>query len=336
MDVGTHALASFALVRAALPRAPRATWAIVILAGTIADLDALSALVGPTAYLKWHHTDSHSFVVSIAVSALLAGIYLLLNHKPSSVAISPPALFGIILLAQLLHLALDACQSDGIALFWPFSGRRIAADWLASVDPWVIALLIAAILLPELLRLVGDEIGAKDQQPRGRVGAIVGFAAILLYLGVRATLHSNVVAEMEARTYQGQSPRRVAAFPESASPFTWHGIVETDSALHELTVNAGPGASFDPENGVALFKPEPSPILENARDSDAAKKFLSVARFPKATVEKTAGGYQVQIRDLRYAASGETQREVMVLVNMDPNGKLTDDALIWARDLHHR
>jgi membrane-bound metal-dependent hydrolase YbcI (DUF457 family) len=336
MDVGTHALASVALVRATLPRAPRAAWAVVILAGTVADLDSLSAISGPSAYLTWHHTYFHSIVVSVAVAALLSGVYVLLNRKSSPARVSAPALFGIAVVAGVLHLTLDASQSEGITALWPFSVRRIAADWLASVDPWIIALLIAAILLPELLHLVSAEIGAKDQRPRGRVGALVGFALVLLYIGARATLHSNAVATMEARTYRGESPRRVAAFPESASLFTWHGIVETDSALHELTVNAGPGSSFDPEAGEALFKPEPSPILDKARDSDAAKTFISVARFPKATVEKTPDGYEVQLRDLRYAAAGATQREVFALVKIDPNGRLADEALLWARELRRR
>jgi membrane-bound metal-dependent hydrolase YbcI (DUF457 family) len=336
MDLGTHALASVALVRAALPRAPRAIWTLVILAGTIADLDALSAFVGPSAFLKWHHTDSHSLVASVALSALLTGVYLLLSSKPSPAQVSPPALFGLVLLAQLLHLALDASQSEGIALLWPFSGRRVAADWLPSIDPWIIALLIAAILLPELLRLVGDEIGANDKRPRGRIGAIVGFAMVLLYVGGRATLHSNAVATVEARDYRGQSPRRVAAFPGAASLFTWHAIVETDSALHELTVNVGPGSSFDPETGVALFKPEPSPALEKARNSDSAKRFVAAARFPKATVEKTSDGYEVQLRDLRYAAAGEIQHEVVALIKIDANGNVADEELIWARDLRRR
>jgi membrane-bound metal-dependent hydrolase YbcI (DUF457 family) len=336
MDVGTHALASFALARAALPRAPRAAWAVVILAGTIADLDALSAVFSPSAYLNWHHTYTHSIVACIVVGATLSLVYLLPTLKSSSIRVSTLAMFGMVLLAELLHLAMDACQSEGTMLLWPLSNRRIATDWLASVDPWIIALLIAAILLPELLRLVSDEIGAKNKHPRGRVGAIVGFALVLLYVGVRGTLHSNVVAMTQARTYRGQSPRRVAAFPESVSLFTWHGIVETDSALHELTVNDGPGASFDPESGVALFKPEPSPMLDKARDSDAARKFLGVARFPKATVEKTAGGYDVELRDLRYAAAGEIQREVAALVKIDADGRIAADELIWARDLRRR
>jgi membrane-bound metal-dependent hydrolase YbcI (DUF457 family) len=336
MDVGTHALASFALARAVLPRAPRAAWAGVIVAGTIADLDALSAVFGASAYLHGHHTYTHSILACVASGVLLSSAGFLLRSKSSPVQISTVALFSMVLLAGLLHLAMDACQSEGITPLWPFSGRRIAADWLPDVDPWIITLFLAAILLPALLRLVSDEIGAKNKGPRGRVGATVGFALVLLYVGVRSRLHSNVVDMLEARTYRGQSARRAAAFPEPASPLTWHGIVETDSALHELTVNAGLGAPFDPESGVTLFKPEPSSVLEQARDSDAARDFLSVARFPKATVEKTADGFAVQLRDLRYAAAGETRHELAVLVKIDSHGKLTDEALLWARELRRR
>jgi LexA-binding, inner membrane-associated putative hydrolase len=270
------------------------------------------------------------------VAALVLTVVYLLLTRTAPLRVSGAALFATALLAGWVHLAMDACAWEGMTLLWPFSSRRIAADWLANVDPWIIAVFIAAILLPELFRLVSDEIGAKDKSPRGRLGAIVGFVFVILYVGVRATYHSNVLDEMQARTYRGESPRRAAAFPESASLFSWHGIVETSSALHELNVNAAPGGSFDPESGVTLFKPEASPMLDRARDSDAAKKFLSVARFPKATVEKTSTGFEVQLRDLRYAATVETRREIAVLVKLDSNGNLVDDSLVWARDLHRR
>jgi hypothetical protein len=56
MDVGSHALASIALTRALLPRAPLPAWGVVLIAGTVADMDALSAVAGPPTYLSWHHT----------------------------------------------------------------------------------------------------------------------------------------------------------------------------------------------------------------------------------------------------------------------------------------
>jgi inner membrane protein len=336
MDVFTHALASLALTRALLPRAGLAAWVSLIVAGTIPDLDDLSALSGPAAYLSWHHTYVHSLIAAFVVAGLLVVACAIFNRPLAKPAASTVNLFPAFLLAGFVHLAIDAVQSEGIAAFWPFSSRRIAADWLARVDPWIIAILIAAILLPELLRLVSDEIGAKDKSPRGRVAAIVGFALVLIYVGVRADFHSSVIAEILARTYRGELPHRAAAFPGSVSLFTWHGIVETEHALYQLTVNAAPGASFDPEDSVALFKPEPSPMLDAASNAEGARRFLSLARFPKAEIEKTPEGYDVQLRDLSYSAAGDTQHEVAVRVKTDSNGKLLDQTLVWARDLRRR
>jgi len=187
-----------------------------------------------------------------------------------------------------------------------------------------------------LLHLVGTEIGSKEKRPRGRIGAIVSLAFVLLYIGVRATIHSNTAAAIEARSYQGESPRKVAVFPESVSLFMWHAIVETDRALHELTVDTAPGSQFDPERGVTLYKPEPSAMLEQAQNSHAAKQFLQTAMFPKASIETTQEGYAVQLRDLRYAVSADTSREVAVLVKLDVSGKLVEEMLVWARDLRRK
>jgi membrane-bound metal-dependent hydrolase YbcI (DUF457 family) len=336
MDVGTHALASLALTRAVLPRAPLPVWGVVLIAGTVADVDALSALAGPSTYLSWHHTYTHSIVASLATGGILGVAYLLLSRKSSPAAFARGTFFGTIVLAGFLHLAMDACQAGGITPLWPFSGHRLSADWLAGVDPWIITILIAAVLLPELARMVSDEIGARSKGPRGRVGAVVGFILVVLYVGARAELHANVLATIEARSYRDESPRRAAAYPESFSLFTWRAIVETDRALHEFTVDAAPGASFDPDNGTTLFKPESSPILERAQIADAAKKFLGISSFPKASVEKTPDGYEVQIRDLRYTVSGEIRHEVVALVHTDSTGKVLEDELLWARNLRHR
>jgi inner membrane protein len=336
MDVGTHALASIALARISLPRAPLISWVFVVAAGTIADLDSLSALLSPAAYLSCHRTYSHSLVVSTALGLGLYVLFARLIDKSTETRASRFVLFATILLAGWLHLAMDACQYQGAELFWPFSGRRIAADWLAGVDPWILAVLVLAIAMPELLRLVSSEIGAKEKGPRGRTGAILGLLAVFFYIGARAVAHSNALAAMEARTYRGESPRRAAALPESVSPFAWHGIVETESALHLVPISVVPGASFDPERGVTLYKPEASPVLDGARNSKAARTFLSVARFPKATVEKTPDGSRVALRDVLYAAVGETRREIVAIVRVDANGKVAEDDLVWARDLHRR
>lgn len=336
MDVGTHVFASIALTRAAFPRAPRLVLLVACVAGTIADVDGLSSLFGPSAYLNWHRTYTHSFFAAVLLAILFAGAYRFAAPQQLQSRSSVLAIFVLMLLAQCLHLFLDLCQPDGVLLFWPFSAAEIAEDWLTFVDPVILSVLVAGILLPLLFHLVSDEIGARDKKPRGKVGAIIALAAVVLYIGARATLHSNAVATLESRTYHGELPRRAAAFPVSTSPLTWKGIVETESALHETTVSVTPGASFNTDAAVTIHKPEASPVLDAARNDPIALAFLRVARFPKATIEKTETGYRVELQDLRYVAAGSSAREIAAFFELNSAGKIVKQELVWARDLRRR
>src|SRR5882762_1618833 len=300
MDPLTHALASYSLKRAAFPRAPRSTTIAMLIAGTIADLASLSKLAGPSAFLTFHHTYFHSLLAALLFSLLVTLPFLLSRRGPTEKQSSPLPIFLAALAAAVVHLLMDVCQSAGVELFWPFSTRRFALDWVAPLDLWILGILLAGILLPALSGLVTEEIGAKSKGPRGKVSASLALATMILYVVLRFVLHGNALAALESRSYRGESPRKVAAFPESGSPFRWHGIVETERALHDLEVDVGPGASFDPDSGITSYKPEPSPALDAARDTAAARRFLQIARFPKATIEKTPAGFHVLLRAYPY------------------------------------
>jgi membrane-bound metal-dependent hydrolase YbcI (DUF457 family) len=330
MDIGTHALASLALSRAIFPRAPKLLWAFTIPAGVIADADAFSSIISPSAYLGWYRTYTHSVLVSLIIACIFSGAYRVWASRDLLSRLSARTVFVAVLLAQWLHLAMDAAQWQGVELFWPFNPARIALDWLPTIDPWIVSVLVAAILLPEFFHLIGSEIGAKDKRPRGFVGAIVGLVMVLCYVGLRADLHATAVARMQNRSYAGELPRQVAAFSDFVSLVTWHGVAETESALHEIAVhiNSPRRSSLDP--GINLFKPEPNPLLQAAQGTESAKRFLRVARFPKATIQKMDTGSEVQIRDLRYAAAGEMKREPMVTVDFDPAGKMISEEIVWA------
>jgi DNA repair protein RadC len=97
-----------------------------------------------------------------------------------------------------------------------------------------------------------------------------------------------------------------------------------------LTVMVGPVGSFDPESAETLFKPESSAALDIAGKTAAAESFLRVARFPKATVETTAAGTRVDIRDLLYEAIGETNREVFAVIHLDAANHVVAQELVWA------
>jgi membrane-bound metal-dependent hydrolase YbcI (DUF457 family) len=336
MDLGTHVLASFALTRAAFPRAPRSVLLVACAAGTIADVDGLSALFGPSAYLNWHHTYTHSLFTAVLLAVIFSVVYRFFFPQQLQTRFSVLAIFVLTLLAQCLHLFLDLCQADGVLLFWPFSAAQIAQDWLTFVDPVILSVLVAGILLPLLFRLVSDEIGARDKKPRGKVGAIIALAVIALYIGARALFHASAVAALDSRTYHGEVPRRTAAFPISTSPFRWNGIVETESALHEITVDIAQSTPLDTDAAVTIHKPEASAALDAARNDPIALAFLRVARFPKATIEKTEAGYRVQLRDLRFTAAGSSRREIAAILELNSTGKIVTQELVWARDLRRR
>ena len=310
---------------------PRAAWRVtlaIVFAGVVADVDGFSASFGPAAYLHWHRTATHSF----ALIALLAIAGLLFSrtiaNKQSAASWAGFSWLAAVA-ASALHILMDLLQSDAVVPLWPFSQRRFSLDLAPAIDPWLLLVLAAAILFPELVRLVSDEIGSRTKRPRGRNGAIVGLSFTLIYFAMRALFHGNATASLDARTVAGETPHRVAAFPDSVSPFLWHSIVETESSLH-LAVMRSMGGEVTYATGVTtLRKPELSPILTAAQASPAAVTFLKTARFPKATVEKETEGYSVEIQDLKDLATESKQHAVIADIILDQTPKVLSSELKW-------
>jgi membrane-bound metal-dependent hydrolase YbcI (DUF457 family) len=329
MDVLTHGLASYSVTRAVFPKASRTTLLAAVFAGVAADLDQLSAYAGPSAFLAWHRTATHSIlgVLTIVAAFFAAVAYLVTRDKANVDAMR--TVFLALLAACSLHVAMDLTQNESVQLLWPFRAQRYSADWVAHFDLWILLILLAGALLPQLLALVTEEIGAKSKGPRGRIGAIVALLAVFVYIGARFVLHGNALAMMEARTYRGELPHRVAAFAESDSPFHWRGIVETERALRDLDLNLAPGSSFNPDAAVVYYKPESSAPLDAARTTESVRRFLEAAKFPKATVEKIDPGYRVQLRDLAQQQEARSGRRVIAIVDTDANAKVLSDELAW-------
>jgi membrane-bound metal-dependent hydrolase YbcI (DUF457 family) len=342
MDPLTHALAAYTLKRAAFPQLARPATVAMVIAGSIADIDLLSAHVDASAYITWSRTYCHSVPAAIVISALAAAAFLFLHRgdvgallqragqaaAPTTVTggrIAPLTVFVPALAAALLHLLLDLCQAQGIKLLWPVSNRRFALDWLPHLDLWILAMLLAGILLPKLAGLVTEEIGAKAKGPRGRVGAMMALGGILIYIGARGTLHSIAVATLDSRAYHGESPQRVGAFPQTGSPFAWDGMVETERAILEVPISVGPAASFDPESAHTFYKPDPSPALNAALDTPTARRFLAYARFPRASLEKTPDGYRIRLQT--YAVDPDFR--IQALIEVSPSNQIISESLSY-------
>jgi membrane-bound metal-dependent hydrolase YbcI (DUF457 family) len=333
VDIATHALASYVLARGFFPRRRWPILAGIVFAGTIADVDLISAFFGPAAYFAARRTYTHSLIGTLVIVLLTAVFVRYLSRKQPEAITS---LLAPLAFAAAVHLVLDLFQSEGVALLWPFRPTRYAMDWLPPIDPWILAIFIAGILVPEILRLVTSEIGAKSKSPRGRNGAIVALLVVVAYVGARGLLHSGSIAALEPHSYHGESARVVDAFPDALSLFTWHGVVETTSLLCQAEVPAGPGRTFDPESAECLYKPEPSPELTAAQNTHAAQEFIRAVPLPRAVVAKTQTGYEVVIRSLRDLAEDETRHRVAALIQVDSNFHVSSQTLVWSSEIHIR
>lgn len=333
MGIVTHALLSLALARGFFARRGWPVLAGMLVAGTLADVDLISEWFGPAAYLAGRRTFTHSLLGTIVIIAIAAWIAHAFDGKRRE---TWKGILAATSCTAIAHLLFDFCQSGGIALLWPFHGTRYALDWLPQVDPWILLLLLGGVVVPEFFLLVSLEIGAKDKRPRGRNGALVALVLIGIYVGARGVLHFNSVALLEPRAYRGESPRREEAYAESFSLLTWHGVVETQSYLCLIDVPATSGDSFDPESATCLHKPEESPVLTAVQQSAVGRKFLSAARMPRAAVDKTEGGYEVIIRDLRDVAEKETRHRVVARIWLDSGSHIVSEQLGWAGEAHLR
>jgi inner membrane protein len=327
MDPVTHALTSIALGRTGLNKVTRMATPMLLVSGTIADVDWLTRLGVPSAYLRGYHTATHSLAGTAAIVVVVAAAFWIAGRNYPKLAVGfLPALL-ICAAGAGVHLLMDLLNVYGVMLLWPFGAQWYAWDLADQVDAWIIFFLLCGLLIPELFRLILGEIGAKPKKGGRQRGAIAGIAFVLVFIGGRFLLHERATALLDSRQYRGQVPLEVAAFPKPTNPLMWSGVVETDNALVTLDVPLGPLAIFDPELGEVYFKPEQSFALTNAVKSDVGVEFLSYARFPLAHVEPNGPGWQVRLRDMRWDSQVRGRRGVIAIIDLNAESLVVRERL---------
>ena len=343
MEPFTHAFTSLALARAGGRRLPRFGTAMMIASGLAPDLDYASYFGGPEAFLRYHRTVLHSLAGSAVMACAIAGVSCALDKKfPVSHAVQgktfaplkfAPAL-AVCAAGAAGHLLLDACSGVGAQLLWPFRVRWTGWDLSENFDPWILMLLVAGFLLPLLFGMISEEVGERKKGPRGSGAAVVTLALLAVYLGARANLRGQAVTLLLSHEYHGQVPLSAGAFPESATPMDWRGVVVTDTTIEEVDVSLGPGAAFDPDRSLTHHKPEDSPALDAGEKTAAATEFLGYARFPLASVGRLEDGYRVEVRDLRFASGDPEPANVFLRMDLDSSLQIKQEEFRFAASPH--
>ncbi len=325
MDPLTHIVVSIAASRAGLNKLSRLATPMLIATSIAADLDWLTALAGPRAFLLGHRTITGSICGAAAIAILTALVFTIATRRNSSLPIKFPRALFVCAIGAALPVLFDLTNSYGVKLFWPFSEKWYALDSVGQFDVIILVILTVGILLPMLFRLVGEEIGAQ-RRTKGVFSAVFAFVLVFAYVGARYVLHERAVTLINSRLYNGAPPMSAGAFPDSPSPFRWAGVIITESNLLRAEVPVFIG-SYDPFAAKAFYKPEESPALDAARASSTATLFLSFARFPRAHVERNDRGYHIEITDMRFEIGTPPGHSMMAAIDVDENAHVTHEEL---------
>jgi len=289
MDNLTHSLVGLMLARAGLEKTTVRGTAMMVLAANAPDADAFVWFTGTMRYIEYHRTYTHT----LTFLPLVALLPMLIARAKFSWRSYLAAIIGV-----LSHLLLDWTNSYGIPLTMPFSTHRFRLDINNIVDVWILSILLLAIAAPALSRLVGGEIGERKSITPRRTWAWVALAGVLLFEGFRVVTHARAVEVMSARLYEGASPKRVTALPNSFNPFTWRGVIEGAKFAIILPVNLR--AEYDPAAGRLYRAPAEVPGMQTALRTHPFEVFSRWSQVPFWRVTPVGDDLRLDLIDLRF------------------------------------
>src|SRR5579859_1320754 len=190
MEPITHFLTGACIGRAGLNRKSAYVTLAAVLAAEAADLDVVWGFAGPVQGLKHHRGITHTFVAVPFIAAAALGATWLYHRwrehrRKHRLQFAAPVEAGApqraqpqpvrwkwvylaALIASLSHILLDWTNNYGVRPFFPFNPQWYAGSFVFIVEPVLLVLLFAAMVIPGILGLVEREMSSKRAQFRGR------------------------------------------------------------------------------------------------------------------------------------------------------------------------
>jgi len=348
----THFLYGACISRAGFTRKTALATLTMTLAAEAPDIDMLWYLKGSAVGFVHHRGFTHTFLGIPVIAALVVVLVFILNYiyrrwrplKPVPEG-NPPrllprwgVLYGLACLAGLSHILLDFTNNYGVRPLWPFLNHWFAWDIIFIIEPVILVLLFAGLVLPALFGLVNSEIGARARGPRGRGGAITALVLIAIFWGIRDYQHRRAIAAMESVMFHDQVPTRVAANPYQINPFKWYGVAETVKTYESVIVNSS-APEVDPQGAEqTYYKPPYSEVIRAAKSTYLGGAFIDWARFPIMEVEKRESPltYVVSFRDIRYAYPERRGVPLSAFVVLDGNLRSVEEGFYSQNPVKNR
>ena len=301
MEPVTHVLMGATLARSGVNRKAAYATLTMAIAAEFPDIDMLWGLRGPVASFQHHRGITHTFLGIPFEAALLVvcawALHRWRGRRPSARPLTKaPVRWGMlyagVLLALLSHIFLDWTNNYGVRPFFPFNPRWYAGSFVYIFDPLLFAVLLLCLGLPSLFRLIGSEVGARQETFRGRGMAMAALGFVAAYYGVRAYEHGRAVqlAMEQSIAAPGDAnapahatpvylaPQRVLASPDPLLLFRWYTVTDYGPGYQLGTAYTrqetfAAGDNFQP-------KPDRSPAVVVAEESAMGRVYLDWSPTP--------------------------------------------------------
>lgn len=290
MDILHHAAigvaGAMALSSAGEPLAASA----FLTASILPDADVAYMAKGKRAFLKAHQSTTHSLPLAVCLSAVLGAVAA--GHFGTGPGLAAGAAF---LAGLLIHVLLDASNTLGTHLLWPF-GRRVRLDAVFFFDAVSWSLTAAAILALWL------------------TGAAWPFPAYLTAMVCQILLRARIASR--ARSTSGYP----IAIPDPLIPWVFLLTrIEGDGSASTARWSALSGIAREDRT-----PPPSSAALRLAGTSAAVSDMSGFARALAIVGETVAedGGHKIVLRDMSMRRLGGRYGEVTI--TQHPNGEIDE------------
>lgn len=196
-------------------------WGAVI--GTLPDLDIIFyPLLDSAGQLWWHRGPSHSLLVMVVASILLARPLARMWQRDKV----PAALAGwFVFLNWSTHVLIDCFTTYGTLVFWPFTAQRVAFNNLSIIDPLFTLPILAGVIGCLFLRKKPQ---LAKRRRLNRWGLTLACLYTALSLGGKTLASRSFDADLERR---GVDYERRMESPTLFNILLWRSAVDRGSEL---------------------------------------------------------------------------------------------------------
>lgn len=283
------------------------------LGGLLPDLDIITGIVlaDPWVHLTIHRGITHSLFFAPVFSLFLGWIFWRWGKRRFSY-------WWWYLLAFLVlftHPLLDCCTSYGTQIFAPFSGVRVAWNFVSIIDMFYSLPLFLTLLMCPLLKRVKPE----------KNTSWLGIAALLLttaYLVYGSWNHSIALrrALADARN-KDITILHAEVYPQLANVWVWRTVVKTHNGYLLGRTNTLTGQTLE-----STFLPNDNdPLIGKALNHGKIKiyRWFTDDLLRGKVVPYPQGGKVVEFVDMRYGNPLEPDHYLWgARVRVNPDGTL--------------